>query len=152
MKALKITSLCGLVFLLGCANVIIPNYIKDVHPYKEKFYADFDHVLEVTKETLAEMGWKVDNSSDPSVFEHSEFVETPGAKQILIYTDSRQTSLIIASSYTRINVFIRSGIDNVTEVELRYMIVTSYPFKTFYNYRNDRSVHKIFDKIKAKLG
>lgn len=146
MKRFRVFAL--LFFLSGCASVIIPNYVKDEHPYQKKFYADFDIVSKAAVQTLMDLGWEVSRTGDPSVFEESQIKE---GRQTLIFTEVRQTALFFATRYARMNIYLRAGTGNTTDAELRYLTMTSLPFKGFNNYRNDRFAQKFFAHLEALL-
>ena len=137
--------------LMGCASVTIPNYIRDEHPYRKTFYASFDTVLDAAVHALEDSGWKVAKTTEPSVFERNKDADKPGVKQILLFTDVRQTALIFGTRYARMNIYLQSAADNSTEVELRYLTVTSASLKNFQNYRNDRYAEKFFGRIESLL-
>ncbi|HBR14706.1 MAG TPA: hypothetical protein DD723_04065 [Candidatus Omnitrophica bacterium] len=142
-----------LIFLTftGCATISVPNYIKDQNPYKKTYYSNFSDVLKATTEALEEAGWKVVNTSDPSVFEGNKASDDPQVKQLLLFTDIRQTSLFFATRYARINAYVLSGGNQTTELELRYITVTSVLFKKFYSYKKDRFVEHLLKTIEKKL-
>lgn len=145
-------SIFVLLFLLtGCASVTIPNYIRDEHPYRKTFYAPFDTVLEATVHALEDSGWQVAKTTEPSVFERNKATDTPGVRQILLFTNVRQMPLILGTRYARMNVYLQSTPDNTTEIELRYLTVTSVSLKNFQNYRNDGYAQKFFTRIESLL-
>ncbi len=139
------------IALAGCASVTIPNYIRDEHPYRKTFYAPFDAVLDATVHALEDAGWKVAKTTEPSVFERNKETDVPGVRQILLFTDVRQMALVFGTRYARMNIYVQSGTDNSTEVELRYLTVTSASLKNFQNYRNDRYAEKFFGRIESLL-
>lgn len=141
-----------LLLCLGCASVMIPNYIHDEHPYSKKLYADFDKVLEATQQALKESGWEVAKTTDPSIFERNKTPVDPHSRGALLFTEIRQTSLFLGSRYARMNIYLSAGPDNTTDVEVRYLTVTSVPFKSFYNYRNDRFVQKLLTRLEVLSG
>ena len=141
----------SLFALIGCASVTIPNYIRDEHPYRKTFYASFDTVLDVTVHALEDSGWKVAKTTEPSVFERNKDMDKPGVKQILLFTNVRQMAFIFGTRYARMNIYVQSAADNSTEVELRYLRVTSASLKNFQNYRNDRYAEKFFGRIESLL-
>jgi hypothetical protein len=141
----------SLFALIGCASVTIPNYIRDEHPYRKTFYAPFDTVLDATVHALEDSGWKVAKTTEPSVFERNKDTDKPGVRQILLFTDVRETALIFGTRYARMNIYVQSAADNSTEVELRYLRVTSASLKNFQNYRNDRYAEKFFGRIESLL-
>ena len=142
--------LIGIV-LIGCASVTVPNYIRDEHPYRKTFYAPFDTVLDATVHALEDFGWKVAKTTEPSVFERNKDTDKPGVKQLLLFTDVREMALIVGTRYARMNIYVQSAADNSTEVELRYLTVTSVSLKNFQNYRNDRYAGKFFARIESLL-
>ena len=146
---MKKTAILVLFFLMGCASTNIPSYIQDKYPYKRTFYADFDKVYKATAQTLLKYGWTVTGTSDPSVFERSSSTDDSQNKQILIFTDIRQTSLFFGTRYARINAYIRTQSDHSTEVEIRYLTISSMSFKNFYNYRKDKLIERMFKHIEA---
>ena len=145
----KLILLTLLMFLCGCASVDVPKYIKDDHPYKKTVYADFDEVFQATVKILKEFGWEVSGTSDPSVFERTASGGDPQQKQILIFSKVRQMSLVLGSRYARINVYIRGKADSETEIEFRYVNVSSVFVKDFYNYRKDHLVDRMLQHIES---
>ena len=141
----------SLFALAGCASVTIPNYIRDEHPYRKTFYASYDTVLDATVHALEDFGWKVAKTTEPSVFERNKDTDKPGVRQILLFTDVRQMAFIFGTRYPRMNIYVQSGTDGSTEVELRYLTVTSASLKNFQNYRNDRYAGKFFGRIEFLL-
>ena len=139
------------VFCLGCSSVIIPSYIQDNHPYNKKLYATFDKALEATQLALEDYGYKVEKSSDPSVFERNRSIDNTIKKQTLLFTNIRQSSFFIGSRYKRINVYLQASDDGTTEIEIRYLRITAIIFKKFYGYRDDRFMDKIFKTIEDNL-
>ena len=137
--------------LMGCASVTIPNYIRDEHPYRKTFYASFDTALEATVHALEDSGWKVAKTTEPSVFERNKDTDKPGVRQILLFTNVRQTAFIFGTRYARMNIYLQSADDSSTEVELRYLKITSASLKNFQNYRNDRYAGKFFGRIEFLL-
>lgn len=140
-----------LLTLAGCASVAIPNYIQDEHPYRKEFYAGFDEVLNATTQGLNDLGWQVAQATDPSLFEHSPATEIPGQKQILIFTEVRQTALFIGTRYARINVYLNAASPDTVNAELRYITVTSLPFKSFNSYRSDGFAKRLFEHVEKIL-
>ena len=140
-----------LVFVMctGCVTVKIPKYLKDGFPYKKKFYATFDNTLTATKQALKETGWKITEMANPSTFEQDQSVNSK-VKQILIFTEIRQTPLILSSRYMSLNLYLRS-LEDATDVEIRYISVMPMLFKNSENYKNDDVVNKIFDRISQLL-
>ena len=144
--------LAVLLFLsfIGCASVTSPSYIQDKNPYKKVFYTQFDKTREAIKKTFKESGWTIEKEAKPAVFERERDSES-GNNQILILTEVRQISFFIGSRYARINVYLHEIADNETEVEIRYLTVTSVMFKSFYGYKHDQAVERIFTTIEENL-
>ena len=72
-------------------------------------------------------------------------------QQILLFTQIRETGLFLATRYARMNVFVKTAPQDATDVEVRYMTVTSFPLKTFYSYQKDKFVNKVFRGIRSRL-
>ncbi|MDP3143408.1 MAG: hypothetical protein Q8N14_05695 [Candidatus Omnitrophota bacterium] len=133
------------VFLLaGCVTVKVPKYLEEDFPYRQDFYANFDTTFNAISSALKELGWKITETTSPSVFNPQE---TSPRKQVLIFTEIRQTPLFLASAYASMNAYLREIDEKYTQVEIRYILVM--PF--FKSYQNDAMVDKIFSKIKQNL-
>ena len=140
-----------LLFFFGCSTVSMSNYIKDDHPYKKKFDADYENVKKITMDALKKFGWTIEGESEPSIFEAVKEIENPDAKQIMLFTTIRHSGFFVGSSYSRVNVFLRGYKNEFTEVEIRYIKLTTVPLKRFTGYRQDALVKKIFNQIQKKL-
>jgi len=153
MEATLKRFLCVLAVLAfaGCANINIPSYIQDKNPYKHEFYATYDAVYEATKTVLSERGWTIEGESDPSVFERTSGLSAGGRKDTLIFTEVRSFSFFLGSQYSRLNAHVRTASDTKVEVELRYMKISSWPFKSFTKFKSDATADKVFKAIEAKL-
>ena len=136
----------GLIGLMGCVRIQIPNYLQDTYPYKRQYSIDYEQTLEATKKALEELGWVISKISDPVIYEQNWSQGTSQRKQILLFTESKQTSMFLFSRYTQLNTYVRD-LEKGAEVELRYIAITPMPFKEWRSYRNDRLVNKIFDRI-----
>jgi len=147
----KFLFICLLISLTGCTIIRVPKYIQDSHPYRKNFYGNFDTVLSATTQTIDDFGWKIAGTSDPVVFEKSRELDDLTGKQIVLFTEIRQTALFLGTRYSRLNAFLRTVDENTTEVELRYITVTSIPFKSFYNYKKDGVIKRIFLHIEQRL-
>ncbi len=150
VKVGRLILFLGLLGFLGCTTVQIPEYIQDKNPYKREFAASFDETLSATKGALKDLGWRILQTYDPVVFEQTPH-PSAGGGQLLIFTESKQSSRILYSRYTRLNLYLRSLKDDRTEVEIRYAATTSVLIKNFKSYKNNRSVHRVFDQIAAHL-
>ncbi len=144
---------CVLVLfaLVGCASISIPKYIKNDNPYKKTLYASFEKVLPAAIRTLEAEGWKIEERADPGVYEMRTGEKIHQGKQVLLITGVRKLPVFVASSYARLNVYVTSGVEESTEVEVRYLTVNSVTFKSFYNYAHDRSVKKLLEKIEENV-
>ncbi len=147
----KVLSVLLLLTFSGCASVSIPNYIHDKHPKLQTFYVSFDLVHAATLKALDDLGWTVENESDPALFERGRESKDSNRQQTLIFTNIRQFLFFVGSKYDRLNVLLHVTAEKATEVEIRYLKVTSLPFKTFNNYKNDRLVKRLFKCIEENL-
>ena len=134
----------------GCASVVVPNYIQDKNPYKHKFYASFEKTLEATLSAVQETGWTVEQQTDPSVFERVENGKFD-KKQTLLITGIRKMGFFVGTRYAKLNIYIRTGSGNVSEVEIRYLSVNSTLVKNFHNYKHDKSAERLFLYIESAL-
>ncbi len=143
----------GLLLLLvsGCATVNIPSYIKDNHPHTHLIYADFDGAVTAVKQALRDLGWTVIDESDPRVYEHSA-VQQQGGRELLLFTDIRETPFVVGTKYRRINVYLRStSRPKQTEMELRYITISSFAFTKNRKYKHPQAAAKIFEAVDNKL-
>ena len=147
----RIVSLLLIFTLTGCASITIPNYIHDRHPNLKTFYAPYDQVHAATLKALGDLGWRIEQETDPALYERGRQSQDMSRQQTLIFTDINQLSFFAGSRYARLNVFLHVTADKATEVEVRYLKVTSVMFKTFYNYKNDRLAERIFKRIEKEL-
>lgn len=147
----RILLVLGLIAVCGCTSINVPNYVKDEHPYERSFYAPFAKVKAATDEALAEYGWTVIRESDPALFEVDRASEGGAQSQTLMFTEIRQTNFFVGSKYTRLNAFLRPLPDGATQVEIRYLGISSILFKKSYQYRNDKAINRILDAIEEKI-
>ncbi len=133
----------------GCATTRIPAYIQDTNPYVKRFPANFDVMDAAVRQTLADMGWTVEETTDPVVYEQDR-INDLDEKQELILTTVRQTAMFLGTRYAKMNVYVRSK-NEISEVELRYVTITVTPVKTLTSYRNDSAAQRIFDHIEKLL-
>ena len=134
-----------LMICLGCSTVVIPNYLPDKKPYGMIFYSDYDVTLKAITESLKALGWSIEQTTNPIIYEQSS-MGTEDQKQVLVITEVRQTPMFLGTRYARINVFLRSK-DNVSNIEIRYLTVTTLPFKILRSYNNNSAVERIFTRI-----
>jgi phosphoribosyl-dephospho-CoA transferase len=142
----------GLISVLacaGCVTVQMPQYLKDKNPYHQEFYTSYDKALSATTQALEKLGWKITKQANPVVFENDSAAPEVQPRQIILFTNVRQTSMLISSRYTMLNVLVKENNEKV-EIEIRYYSVLSFTFKNMESYKNDGLVNKVFDEI-AKL-
>jgi len=140
----KIITALVILFLMGCVTVKVPKYLKEEFPYRQDFYANFDRTFNATSDALKQLGWKITETTTPTVFDPRI---TDHKKQILIFTEIKQTPLFLASAYSSLNAYLREIDEKYTQVEIRYILMMPF-FKT---YQDDALVDKIFEKIKDNL-
>ncbi len=146
------TILLGLAFVFvcaGCVTVNIPKYIQDKSPYKKTFYAGYEETLEAAQKALKETGWQVTDTVNPIAYEQQGASEAQ-AKQVLIFTQARQTPAILTSRYMSLNVYVRA-IDSGAEVEIRYFSVTPVLLGRAKGYKNNLVVNRVFDRMEGLL-
>ena len=142
---------CLLLCLTGCATVILPNYVPDKNPYKRRFYADYGATVAATKKAFESAGWSVLEEADPAVYERAWQINDPNTRHVLIMTKYKRSNYGVSSSNVVLNAYIRSGVNNATEVELRYLKVSTISYKTFYKYRNDKLINRLYKAIETNL-
>ena len=137
-----------ILFVTGCASLQFPAYIQDKNPYTQKFYGEHDQIVAAVKKSLTDLGWPVDGVADPTTYEQR--VPEPESENVLIYTQVRQTPMILWTTYRRVNVFVHSK-NKVSDVEIRYAKIKALPFKQFKGFKNDPLVKRIFQRITDEL-
>jgi len=147
----KFTVMLLLLSLMGCVTVKIPKHLSDEFPYKENFSAVFDETYEITMKSLRDLGWKVSDTTYPAVLDQDLSEEGDEAKQVLIFTDVRQTPFFLSSRYMSLNVIITSVERFSTDVEIRYSSITPILFKNIESYQNNPVVNKVFNRIRKQL-
>ena len=144
----------GLVILLavcaGCVSVQIPQYLQDKHPYKREYFAGYDETLAAVKKVLKNAEWKITSTADPLIFEATAPNKSSENQRILLFTENKQTSMFLFSSYSQLNIYVRA-LKNSTEVEIRYEAILPLPFKQFRSFRNDSFVNKLLNQIADQL-
>ena len=146
----KILVLVLAVCVAGCSTAQIPPYVADKNPLKKRFYATFATARPAVEKALQELGWTVAEAVDPLVYEQSETNDLT-EQQLLLVTNVRQTPRLLTPRYARLNVFLRSQ-KNVSEVEIRYLTITSVAVKNFNNYGDAAILGSIMARIEAALG
>ena len=137
----------SVVFLSGCVAATLPQYLSDKNPYKKEFFVGYDESVEAVKAALDELGWTVDGEGKPDVYERSI---SQSDKSVIIFSGIRQTPFFLGSRYAKLNVIVR-GIQDKTEIEIRYVTVTSIPFRNIQSFKNDAAVRRIFEHIQKHL-
>jgi len=147
----KFLGIILVVSLVGCASIHVPQYIKNDHPYKKKFYLEFKKVLPLTVKSLEESGWTIEQRTDPEIYERRKGDAIHKGKQLLLITGIRKLPIFIASRYARLNVYVTSEGDDSTEVEIRYVGVKSLIFKNFYDFTHEDIVERVLRRIENNL-
>lgn len=137
--------LISLVVLGGCATTDIPSYLQPKKPYIKRYYSSYDKTLPAVKNLLSELGWSVEESTDPGVYEHTRFNDLD-ENQLLLVTAVRPTPMLVGTRYARMNIYLRSKKD-VSEVEVRYLTTTSTALNNFSTYNNDSAVKRFFNRL-----
>lgn len=137
------------LFFLGCATANIPIYLPEKKPYAKRFYADYDAILSATETTLKDLGWSIEDQVNPSVYEAARSTDL-NEKQLLVVTAVRQLPFFVGTRYARINIFLRSRA-GISEVEIRYLTVSTIAFMKMRDYSNDAESRRIFGKIDEVL-
>jgi hypothetical protein len=146
---IKKVLLISLLFFLGCTTATIPVYLRDKKPYVRRYYTNYDTTLAAVNATLKDLGWVAEKSVDPAVYEQARSTDLD-EKQLLIITEVRQTPLVVGTRYARMNIFLRSK-KEISEVEIRYLTMSSVTFKTVKDYANDSEVKRIFGRLEEIL-
>ena len=139
-----------LIVCTCCVTVKMPRYLKDDHPYKKQYESGFDQVMTAATQALKDLGWAVSGTADPSVFEQSQVDSSKKVKQILLFTEMRQASLVLPWRYMSLNVYVFEA-DRGAGVEIRYASVLSVLFFNMKSYQNDDAVNKVFKRISELL-
>lgn len=139
---------CVVFLLAGCVSASLPQYLSDKNPYKKEFFVSYEKSVETVKASLAELGWKITAEGDADVYERNT---SPEEKRVIIFSEIRQTPMFLGSRYARLNVIVR-GVQDKTEIEIRYVTITSVLFRNMESFKNDAAVQRIFEHIKKNLG
>jgi len=146
----RILCLLVLMGLAGCTTAQIPTYLQDKNPYVKRVYASHEVVLDAVTQTLEDLGWTIEGTAHPSVYEQEEEAEEQEEQKLLIFTGIRQTPMFLGTRYAKMNVILRSQ-GEVSDIEIRYLTVTSVFFKNIKTYHNDSAVERIFGCIEKIL-
>lgn len=141
----QVSLIFALLLLTGCATTDIPSYLQPKKPYLKRYYANYEKSLSSVKTILAELGWTLEESTDPGVYEHTRFNDLD-ENQLLLVTAVRPTPMLVGTRYARMNIYLRSKKD-VTEVEVRYLTTTSTALNNFSTYNNDSAVKRFFERL-----
>lgn len=141
--------LSALIFT-GCTTLQVPSYIKGDHPYSRKMYGDFDKISAVVRDVVVRNGWKIQSQVNPSVYERIEGKGQDTSKDLLLFTNVKQHSMVLYSSYTHLNIYLHAIADGV-EVEIRYGKLTPLGIKQFSSTRADSLANKLLDQIERDL-
>ncbi len=139
----------GLVTFMGCATAAMPFYLPGKKPYVKRFYANYDTALAAVNQTLSDLGWKVEKSMDPAIYEQMRTSDL-NEKQVLLITEVRQISFVVGTRYARMNIYLRSK-GGISEVEIRYLTMSSLTFKSIKDYNNDSEVKRVFGRLEEIL-
>lgn len=137
------------VLLAGCATTNMPSYLQPKKPYLTRYYSNYEKSLSAVKQTLTELGWTLEETTDPGVYEHTRFNDLD-EDQVLLVTVVRPTPMLIGTRYARMNIYLRSKKD-LSEVEVRYLTTTSTALNNFSTYNNDSAVKRFFERLSEVL-
>ena len=140
-----------LVTFGGCTSIVLPSYVSDKNPYKKRFYGDYVAVVEAAKKALDKFGWSVTEEPDPGIYEHRWEMNDPNVHHILLFTKYKESYYGLGTKNVVLNAYIRAGVNEATEVELRYLKVSTVSYKSFYDYKNDKLIEQIFKEIEKNL-
>ena len=146
----KFLSIVILFSVLGCASVRVPAYIQAEHPYKRTVYGEFEDVVAAVKEVLKDEGWTIAKETHPALYERNATFDENDKEHVLIFTETKQSSRLIYSSFTRMNVYINRTQEGM-ELDVRYGKVTDLYIKKFHRYRNDKMAERLLNLIEQKL-
>ncbi len=133
------------IFFAGCATTNMPSYLQPKKPYIKRYYTGYDKSLTAVKDILKELGWTLEETTDPGVYEHTRFNDLD-ENQLLMVTTVRPTPMLVGTRYARMNIYLRSKKD-VSEVEVRYLTTTSTALNNFSTYNNNSAVKRLFERL-----
>ena len=137
------------LLFFGCTTTTIPVYLPSKKPYVKRFYVNYDAALSAIEQTLKDLGWQVEKKLDPAVYEQLRASDLD-EKQILVITKIRQISFVIGTRYARMNIYLRSK-KSISEIEIRYLTLSSLTLKSLKDYSNDSEVKRIWGKLEEIL-
>ncbi|MFP4472242.1 MAG: hypothetical protein ACLFPX_00020 [Candidatus Omnitrophota bacterium] len=147
MRRWMLIVLCA-VLAAGCTSTRLPNYVQAEKPFTKRVYADYESAVTAVKMTLDDLGWEIAEEAAPEVFEVETDVQD--TEQILLITELRATRMFFATRYARINVYVRSS-GEISEVELRYMVVNSMAFWKPRSYGSQSLADRFFELLGKNL-
>ncbi|MBL7198333.1 MAG: hypothetical protein ISS47_09590 [Candidatus Omnitrophica bacterium] len=138
-----------LSFLTGCVTLEVPKYLEEEFQYKKKFNSNFNETFVATVKALESLGWKVAETESPPISNVDMADKKNREHNALIFTEIKQRSLFVFSTYLTLNAYVKSIDKNNSEVEIRYLSTTIFPplFKEWQVNKNDGLVRKIYKKI-----
>lgn len=145
----KLSLIIALMFLSGCATTNMPSYLQPKKPYIKRYYSNYEKTLSSVKSILTELGWGLEETTDPGVYEHTRFNDLDENKLLLV-TAVRPTPMLVGTRYARMNIYLRSK-KEVSEVEVRYLTTTSTALNNFSTYNNDGAVKRFFARLDEVL-
>ncbi|MCC6759185.1 MAG: hypothetical protein IT395_06140 [Candidatus Omnitrophica bacterium] len=145
----KFSLILACLFLTGCATTNMPSYLQPKKPYIKRYYSNYDKTLSSVKSILTELGWGLEEATDPGVYEHTRFNDLDENKLLLV-TAVRPTPMLVGTRYARMNIYLRSK-KEVSEVEVRYLTTTSTALNNFSTYNNDGAVKRFFARLDEVL-
>ena len=146
-KALAL-SVC--LCMAGCTTVQIPNYIEGDHAYTHKMYGQYDRIVIAVKRVLARNRWKIQGQTRPDVYERTQGDGQNADKSVLLFTDVKQHSMVLYSSYTHLNVYVYA-IAEGAQVQIRYGKVTPLLVKQMRSTRADKLAQRLLEEIEQDL-
>ena len=134
---------------MGCVTLEVPRYLEGEFQYKKEFNSNFNDTFAATVKALESLGWKIANTENMPFLEKEATDSTTQKHQSLIFTEIKQRSLFIFSTYLTLNVYVKSASDTTSEVDVRYLSITALPpfFKEWRVNKNEGLVNKIYKKI-----
>lgn len=139
-----------LVALTGCITVQMPPYVKDKNPYQREFYASYDTTILAVTDALNHLGWTIVKRENPAIFESDSVEGIKPPKQIILFTNVRQSAMIFGTNYVTMNIVIKEN-NEKSDVEIRYYAVFSTTLRNIETYRNDSFVEKVFTQIEKAI-
>ena len=121
------------------------------YPVKQMMQKEYEGVDAAKIKALKGAGWKIAEEADPALLERRHESQDASRPKTVIFTQIRQLSFFVGSGYSRLNVFLNVAVDKATEVEIRYVKVTTVGPKTLNNFKNDKLVNRLLKRIEENL-